>query len=62
VAAQPYDERVWARLVSALEVSGRRADALAAYRHIQGLLWDELGIAPGRDLQAARQRVLTPAS
>ncbi|GAA2805243.1 AfsR/SARP family transcriptional regulator [Crossiella cryophila] len=62
VAAQPYDERVWARLVSTLEVAGRRADALAAYRHIQGLLWEELGIAPGRELQAARLRVLAPTS
>ncbi|MGO1056546.1 AfsR/SARP family transcriptional regulator [Crossiella sp. CA198] len=62
VAAQPYDERVWARLVTTLEAAGRRADALAAYRHIQELLWEELGITPGRDLQTARLRVLSPAS
>ncbi|MCO1575806.1 AfsR/SARP family transcriptional regulator [Crossiella sp. SN42] len=61
VAAQPYDEQVWARLVSTLERAGRRADALAAYRQIKGLLWDELQIPPGRELQAARQRVLAVA-
>lgn len=58
VAAQQFDERVWTRLIETLIASGRRAAALDAYRQIQTLLRDELGIDPGCELRSAHQKVL----
>src|SRR5262249_2979567 len=51
-------ELLWAQLITALDRSGRQADALAAYRRIRAVLRDELGADPGEQLQRAHQDVL----
>ncbi|GGV52168.1 AfsR/SARP family transcriptional regulator [Streptomyces spectabilis] len=57
-AAHPLDEPLQAHLVLALAGAGRRAEALAAYHTVRVRLAEELGVAPGRELVAAHQRVL----
>ncbi|MEV4076470.1 AfsR/SARP family transcriptional regulator [Nonomuraea fuscirosea] len=50
VAAHPLRERSWAQLMLALHRSGRRSEALDAFREARALLADELGIEPGPEL------------
>jgi DNA-binding SARP family transcriptional activator len=57
-AAHPTRERVRAQLMLALYRSGRQAEALEVYRDTRTTLVDELGIEPGRELQALEGRVL----
>ena len=58
VAAHPLREGLWRLLITALYQTGRQADALAAYRRIQRLLDDELGLDPGVELQALEAQIL----
>src|SRR5262249_35863741 len=58
VAAQPFRERLWELLMTALYRSGRQADALAAYQRCRRLLIDELGIEPGPALQELDEAIL----
>ena len=58
VAAHPLREGLWRLLITALYQTGRQADALAAYRRIQRLLADELGLDPGVELQALEAQIL----
>ncbi|HET7829094.1 MAG TPA: AfsR/SARP family transcriptional regulator [Candidatus Limnocylindrales bacterium] len=48
----PYNERLWTALMIALARSGRRAEALLAYRDAAAALRRELDIEPGPQLQA----------
>lgn len=57
-ARQPLRESLWCRLMVALYRSGRQAEALEAYRFVAGLLSDQLGVLPGRELVAAHRAVL----
>jgi predicted ATPase/DNA-binding SARP family transcriptional activator len=50
IAAHPLREALWAKLITALYVSGRQADALRAYQRLRELLGEELGIVPSREL------------
>ncbi len=50
VAAHPLRERLWAQLMLALHRSGRRSEALDAFRQARAVLSNELGIEPGREL------------
>ncbi|TDC34081.1 AfsR/SARP family transcriptional regulator [Micromonospora sp. 15K316] len=59
-AFEPLDEALQARLLLALAADGRRAEALAAYAEVTQRLADGLGIQPGSDLRAARERLLGP--
>ena len=43
----------------ALYRSGRQTDALDVYRRGRQVLEDELGLAPGPELRALEQRILT---
>jgi DNA-binding SARP family transcriptional activator len=51
VAEAPFNEQLWARLMVALARSGRRAEALIAYRHAETAIRGELDIEPSRELQ-----------
>ncbi|MBE1489589.1 AfsR/SARP family transcriptional regulator [Plantactinospora soyae] len=57
-AFDPLNESIQACLVRLLAATGRRAEALAAYRNTRRRLTDELGIDPGPDLQEAQRLVL----
>ena len=58
VAGQPLRERLRAQLMLALYRCGRQAEALAAYQGARGRLVEELGIEPGRELQALQTAIL----
>nr|WP_300052222.1 BTAD domain-containing putative transcriptional regulator [uncultured Nocardioides sp.] len=57
-AMAPFHEPVLARLVTSLGASGQQAEALSVFREARTRLADELGIEPGRALDAAHRRVL----
>lgn len=56
--AHPLRERLWAQLMLALYLSGRQAEALAAYREARTHLVNELGIEPGAELRELEARIL----
>ncbi len=58
VARHPLREGFWRQLIVALYRSGRQADALAAYRRVQRILREELGIDPSPELQSLEGQVL----
>ncbi len=62
VADFPLRERFRAQLVLALYRSGRQAEALRVFDDARQQLVDELGIEPGRELQALRLAVLEQRS
>jgi DNA-binding SARP family transcriptional activator len=58
VREHPLSERLTGLLMLALYRDGRQAEALAAYRAQRRRLVDEVGIEPGRALQALERRIL----
>ena len=58
VQAHPLRERLWRQLMLALYRDGRQAESLAAYRSARTRLVEEIGIEPGRELQALEARIL----
>jgi predicted ATPase/DNA-binding SARP family transcriptional activator len=63
IASSPYREGIWAKLITALYRGGRQADALRAYRRLQRILGEDLGITPSPvlvDLEAAVLRHQVP--
>jgi DNA-binding SARP family transcriptional activator len=58
VAGQPLRERLRTQLMLALYRCGRQVEALAAYQDARGRLVEELGIEPGRELQALHTAIL----
>lgn len=58
VAAAPFDERRWSTLAEALELAGRRGDALAVFERARRSLREGLGLEPGPMLLAAERATL----
>ncbi len=58
LAANPLAEPIAGMLMVALCRSGRKADALQAFRDMRTRLSDELAVEPGRELQRLHQRIL----
>ncbi len=58
VAIAPYEEGLWALLITALYRAGRQADALATYRRVRARLAEDLGLDPGPRLQELERQVL----
>ena len=59
VRSSPFQEDLWALLITAQYRAGRQADALASYQRVRRQLADELGLEPGRQLQDLEQKILT---
>lgn len=57
-AEHPYREPLWAQLITAYYLAERQSDALEAYRRLKTTLAEDLGIDPGRAVQALYERVL----
>ncbi|TQS41916.1 AfsR/SARP family transcriptional regulator [Cryptosporangium phraense] len=51
-------ERLWVAYIRALQATGQRTEALAAYETIRAALADELGVDPGRALQGLYAQLL----
>ena len=58
VAREPFRERRWALLATALYRCGRQSDALEVLRRAAATLRAELGLDPSRDLVDLEQRML----
>ncbi|WP_033435757.1 AfsR/SARP family transcriptional regulator [Saccharothrix syringae] len=58
----PLRERAHARLMLALDRSGRKADALAVFTALRTRLADELGVDPGPEVRQAHLAVLRDAA
>lgn len=58
VAADPLNEWLQAQLMEALHRSGRRNEALIAYREVRRILEEELGLAPSTELQELHHKIL----
>jgi DNA-binding SARP family transcriptional activator/tetratricopeptide (TPR) repeat protein len=59
IEAAPFRETGHRLLMAALAARGNVAEALRAYECLRVLLRDELGTAPGADVQALHRRLLT---
>jgi len=57
-ARWPMRETLWEQLIVALSAAGRKADALDAYHEVRGLLREQLGVDPSKDLQDLYHSVL----
>jgi DNA-binding SARP family transcriptional activator len=54
----PFRERFWWQLMLALSRSGRRVEALAAYRKVSSQLRDEFGVDPDLELRRLQMAIL----
>ncbi|MFC9701054.1 BTAD domain-containing putative transcriptional regulator [Streptomyces sp. NPDC056943] len=59
VKEEPFRERLRGQLMLGLYRSGRRSEALAAYRDARALLAEELGLDPSDDLRMLEEAILT---
>jgi len=62
VALEPFRESGYVLLMRALEAQGNVAEAMRVYDELRRLLRDELGMAPGPDVQALHERLLRPGT
>ncbi|MBV8999343.1 MAG: tetratricopeptide repeat protein [Solirubrobacterales bacterium] len=58
LATEPFREGVWARLMLALYLADRQANALEAFQRARRVLVEELGLEPGPALTAMHERIL----
>lgn len=61
-AQYALDEWLHARLIQALDLSGRRGDALRTYQDLRTALTRDLGLDPSPELQRLHQQVLAAVS
>jgi SARP family transcriptional regulator, regulator of embCAB operon len=54
----PYCEPLWTQLITAYYLTDRQSDALTAYRRVQKILADDLGIDPNKTLRALNDKIL----
>lgn len=59
LARHPLRESLWYRLILALHLGSRTAEALSRYDDVRRLLAEQLGIAPSYQLRSLHQRLLT---
>lgn len=59
VATHPLNEWFHEQLITALDRSGRRGDALEAYQNVRRILGEQLGLDPNPRLQELQQAILT---
>lgn len=55
----PFREALWSRLLLALRMSGRQAEALACYESVRVKIADELGVDPGPELRRQYAELLS---
>jgi DNA-binding SARP family transcriptional activator len=58
LARHPLRESLWVRLLTVLDLTGRRAEALEQYETIRRQIADELGVAPGPRLRAMHAKLI----
>ncbi len=58
VTDHPFEERACGQLMLALYRAGRQADALGAYERARRRFSEELGLAPGEQLERLQRRIL----
>jgi DNA-binding SARP family transcriptional activator len=58
VSEFPLNERLWSRLIRALAISDRRADALDAYHYAREQIADSTGMEPGLTLRSIYMAIL----
>lgn len=58
VAEHPFDEELHKQLMTALDRSGRRRDALDVYARLRRVLADELGLGPSASVRRVHQDIL----
>ena len=58
LSEHPLREGLWTLLLLALEDTGRRAEAIAAYGDARRVIADELGVNPGPELRQLYQKLL----
>jgi DNA-binding SARP family transcriptional activator/tetratricopeptide (TPR) repeat protein len=58
LSEHPLREGLWVLLLLALENTGRRAEAIAAYGDARRVIADELGVNPGPELRQLYQKLL----
>lgn len=61
VASNLFNEWFHARLIEALHLSGRRGEALLAFRDLRRVLHEELGLEPSAELQRLHHEILAAA-
>lgn len=54
----PYNEPLWAKLITAYYVSGSQSDALEAYQRLKTALAEDLGIDPSPSVNLLHARIL----
>nr|AEM44257.1 transcriptional regulator, SARP family [uncultured bacterium] len=59
IMTHPLSETFYAKLMTSLVLSGRPHEALDAYRRLQRILREELGLEPSAELRALQHSILT---
>ncbi|WP_281898886.1 AfsR/SARP family transcriptional regulator [Phytohabitans aurantiacus] len=59
IMTHPLSETFYAKLITSLALAGRPHEALEAYRRLQRILREELGLEPSAELRALQHSILT---